>query len=168
MQPIVFAFVPGIGQPLIDRMSLMTKHVRHIVAGGLSLILVAVASIAGSQAQGASIKDQLVGQWQLVSVGINGTAPYGANPQGSMLLDSNGHYALIVISDGGARNISYYGTYTADDAAKTVTMHITGGTRANAAGRDQTRAVSFNGDQLIESTPAGHRGSITLTWKRVN
>ena len=124
--------------------------------------------VATALAQGSSLKDQLVGQWQLVSIGINDAAPYGANPTGSMLLDAAGHYSIIVVSNGGARNISYYGTYTVDESNKSVTMHIAGGTRANAEGRDQTRQVTVDGDQLIEQTLPGRKGSIKTTWKRTN
>jgi hypothetical protein len=126
------------------------------------------AALAQASAQGSSLKDQLVGQWQLVSIGINNTAPYGDSPTGSMLLDAAGHYSIIVISNGGSRNISYYGSYTVDETNKSVTMHIVGSTRSTAAGRDQTRQVSIDGDQLVEQTPPGRRGSITMTWKRAN
>jgi hypothetical protein len=134
----------------------------------VALALVAASPVAVALAQGSPLKDQLVGQWQLVSIGINNAAPYGDSPTGSMLLDAAGHYSIIVVSNGGARNISYYGTYTVDEANKSMTMHITGGTRANAAGRDQTRQVTVDGDQLIEQTPAGRKSSIKMTWKRAN
>jgi hypothetical protein len=142
----------------------MSRRLRAIIVSAF----IAAIPVAAALAQGSSLKDQLVGQWQLVSVGINNTAPYGDNPTGSMLLDAAGHYSIIVVSNGGARNISYYGTYTVDEANKSMTMHITGGTRANAAGRDQTRQVTVDGDQLIEQTPAGRKSSIKMTWKRAN
>jgi hypothetical protein len=132
------------------------------------LAFIVAGSVATALAQSSSLKDQVVGQWQLVSIGINDAAPYGANPTGSMLLDAAGHYSIIVVSNGGARNISYYGTYTVDETNKSVTMHIAGGTRANADGRDQTRQVTVDGDQLIEQTLPGRKGSIKMTWKRAN
>jgi hypothetical protein len=134
----------------------------------VALALVVAGPVAAALAQGSSLKDQLVGQWQLVSIGINNAAPYGDSPTGSMLLDAAGHYSIIVISNGGARNISYYGTYTVDESSKSVTMHVAGGTRANADGQDQTRQVTVDGDQLVEQTPPGRKGSIKMTWKRAN
>jgi hypothetical protein len=134
----------------------------------VALALVAASPVAVALAQGSPLKDQLVGQWQLVSIGINNAAPYGDSPTGSMLLDAAGHYSIIVISNGGARNISYYGTYTVDESSKSVTMHVAGGTRANADGKDQTRQVTIDGDQLVEQTPPGRKGSIKMTWKRAN
>jgi hypothetical protein len=141
----------------------MHRRLLAIAAG-----LFVLAPLAMALAQGTSLKDQLVGQWQLVSISINGNAAYGDSPTGGMLLDANGHYAIIVVSNGGARNISYYGTYTVDETAKSVTMHIVGGTRPKADGRDQKRLVTLNGDQLIEQTPLGPKGAIILTWKRAN
>ncbi len=132
------------------------------------LAFIVAGSVATALAQSTSLKDQLVGQWQLVSIGINDAAPYGANPTGSMLLDAAGHYSIIVVSNGGAKNISYYGTYNVDEPNKSVTMHISGSTRSNADGRDQTRQVTVDGDQLVEQTMPGRRGSIKMTWKRAN
>jgi hypothetical protein len=142
----------------------MKMPMRALVA----LAFVAAGSVAAALAQSTSLKDQLVGQWQLVSIGINESAPYGDNPTGSMLLDAAGHYSIIVVSNGGAKNISYYGTYTVDELNKSVTMHISGSTRSNANGRDQTRQVTVDGDQLVEQTMPGRRGSIKMTWKRAN
>src|SRR5579863_3922870 len=102
-----------------------TKAVRFAI--GLTLVLVATATWA----QTKSIKDQLVGHWQLVSVSVSGSAPYGANPKGALFLDADGHYSIIVISDGGARSIAYFGTYMVDEAAKTVTFHVEAGTKAD-------------------------------------
>jgi hypothetical protein len=132
-----------------------------------ALAVVAAGTVVAS-AQGSSLKDQLVGQWQLVSIAINNAAPYGDNPTGSMLLDAGGHYSVIVISAGDARNVAYFGTYTVDEAGKTVSMHIDGSTRANADGRDQKHSMTVNGDQLVDDRPIGRKGSIKMTWKRVS
>jgi hypothetical protein len=144
----------------------------RVAAAGVALLVgfALAATAAFAQTQSQSIKDRLAGHWQLVSIAINDTAPYGANPKGSMFLDAGGHYAIIVLSGGGARNISYFGTFTVDDADSSITMHIDGSSRANADGRDQKRLVAFNGDQLTVSTPAstGRKASIKLTWQRAN
>jgi hypothetical protein len=144
---------------------------RSIVACVSSLIiLAAIAATSFAQTPGKSLKDQLVGHWQLVSIIINGNAPYGATPQGSMFLDAGGHYSVIVISGGNARNISYFGTYTVNDDDSSMTMHIDTSTLANATGRDERRLVTFSGDELIvqNQKSAGPMGTIKLTWKRLN
>ncbi len=134
------------------------------------MILLLSAAIAPLSAQtpAKSIKDQLVGHWQLVSVTVNGNMPYGANPQGSMFLDADGHYAIIVVSDGKARNISYFGTYTVNDADSSMTLHVDASSRARGDGHDQKRMVTFSGDELIQQTPPSSSpvGSIKLIWKR--
>jgi hypothetical protein len=146
---------------------------RRIVAVLASLAMVALASVATTslaQTASKSLKDRLVGHWQLVSVAINTTQPYGAHPQGSMFLDAGGHYAIIVISGGNARNVSYFGTYTVDEAASAMTMHVDASSFPNAAGRDQKRYVTFSGDELIVTNQksAGPVGPLKLTWKPAN
>jgi hypothetical protein len=149
---------------------------RGVVAGVSSLMILTLASIATptlAQSPTKSLNDQLLGHWQLDSVTINDSAPYGANPQGSMFLDAGGHFSVIVISAGQARNISYFGTYTVNDADKSMTMHIdasSGGGDVNAAGRDEKRLVTFSGDELTvaNQTASGAAGAVKLTWKQAN
>lgn len=132
----------------------------------------ALVSPASAQSAAKSLKDQIVGHWQLVSVTVNGGTPYGAAPQGSMFLDAGGHLSVIVISDGAARNIAYFGTYTVDDADKTVSVHIDGssGGSGNAGGRTLKRSVQVQGNQLVvaNQTPNGAPGAVKLTWKQAN
>jgi hypothetical protein len=133
----------------------------------------ALALAAGALAQtaGKSLKDQLVGHWRLVSVSVNGASPYGDNPEGTMFIDAAGHFAVIVVTAGRARNIAYFGDYTVDDAESSVTMHIeAGGSRATQH-PDEKRFVSFaNGDLVLQtqkdaSTPPG---GVKLTWQAAN
>jgi hypothetical protein len=146
---------------------------RGIVTCLASLMILAPASIATmsvAQTPSKSLKDQLVGHWQLVSVDVNDTKPYGGNPRGSMFLDAGGHYSVVVISAGSVRDISYFGTYTVNDADNSMTMHIDAGSLANAAGRDEKRFVTFSGDELTVANQksAGPLGSLKLTWKQAN
>lgn len=136
--------------------------------GVLALALTTAPSLA--QTPGKSIKEQLVGHWELVSISINGTMPYGDNPQGSMFIDAAGDYSVIVVTDGKARSIAYFGTYSVNDADSSMTMHIQGNTRRNTDGRDQKRIVSFSGDELIQTNPAaaGPRPAVQVTWKRAS
>ena len=146
-------------------MASMRTRIRTILAG---LLFVVALPTTVLQAQGSSLKDQLVGQWQLVSISINDAAPYGDKPTGSMLLDAGGHYSIIVLTDGGARNIAYYGTYTVDEAGKTTTMHVAGSTRTKADGRDQKHTMTVNGNQLVDERTLGRNGSVKMTWQRTS
>lgn len=138
------------------------------------LLLLGLALIVPGSAQSAakSLKQQMVGHWQLVSVTVGERTPYGAAPQGSMFLDANGHLSVIVISDGDARNISYFGTYTVDNAAKTMTIHVEGssGGTGNASGRSFKRLVQLQGNKLVlaNDAPSSAPGVIKQTWKQAD
>ena len=130
----------------------MNIKVRGVVACVSSLIILALVSFAmtaGAQTPGKSLKDQVVGHWQLVSVSIGGNDPYGDKPQVSMFLDAVGHYSVIVLGGGEANTIAYFGTYTINDADSAMTLHIDGSSRPNADGRDLKRIVTFSGGALI-------------------
>lgn len=149
---------------------------RGVTACLSSLMILTLASIATpsfAQTPAKSLKDQLVGHWQLVSVTINDRTPYGANPQGSMFLDAGGHYSVIVISTGNARSISYFGTYTVNNADNSMTIYVDasgGGGGMSTAGRDLKRLLTISGDQLTvtNETPSGAPGAVKLTWKQAN
>lgn len=139
------------------------------MAAGVSSFIILLALMTTSFAQNSL----LAGHWQLVSVSINGTLPYGASPQGSMFLDAAGHFSVIVITNGSARNIAYFGTYKLDDGDKSLTMRIeasSGGSGANNAGREEKRLITLEGDELIvqSQTPSGAPGPVKITWKRAN
>ena len=136
---------------------------RMCVSSVIAIMLASMTMASFAQTPAKSLKDELVGHWQLVSVSINNTQPYGGNPQGAMFLDADGHYSVIVLTAGNARNISFFGTYTVDNADNSMTMHVVGSSLANASGRDEKRLVSFSGDELIQTAP---KGAIKLTWKR--
>jgi hypothetical protein len=136
------------------------------------LLGLALMSPASAQSAAKPLKQQIVGHWQLVSVTVGERTPYGAAPQGSMFLDPGGHLSVIVISDGGAQSISYFGTYTVDDAAKSMTIHVDGssGGNGNATGRSFKRLVQLQGNELVmaNETPSNEPGVIKQTWKQAN
>jgi hypothetical protein len=150
----------------------MIDRIRGLGVGAALPVLLAWTLLgAASPARAQSLKDQLVGHWQLVSINIADTAPYGSAPQGSMFLDAAGHYSVIIVTGGDARSVGYFGTYTLDEAGKTITLHVVAGTRPNAAGRDETRQVTLSGNQLVlqrlpSTGPAAALGTVKLTWQR--
>jgi hypothetical protein len=151
----------------------------RIAARGVTLslclfVILAMTFLATpSSARKKSLKDALVGHWQLVSVSVNGRTPYGANPHGSLFLDDAGHFSVIVVSDGNARSLAYFGTYTINSAAKSIEIHIedsAGGGTPNAAGRELKRLFKLSGDELSvqNELATGDAGDVTVTWKRAN
>jgi hypothetical protein len=139
----------------------------------VALTMAVFTTTSHAQAPAKSLKDALVGHWQLVSVTANERTPYGSDPHGSMFLDASGHFSIIVVSGGDARSVAYFGTYTVSEADKLMTVHIeesVGGGTPNVAGRDLKRLVTLNGDDLTiqNQTPAGTPGNFKLAWKRAN
>ena len=113
----------------------------------------------------------MVGDWKLVSVEVDTQTPYGTDPKGSMFLDAAGHFSVIVVSDGKARSLAYFGTYSVDDTDKSMTMHVeagSGGGGMDFAGRDVKRLIGLNGDELIvqSENASGAAGGVKLTWKK--
>ena len=62
------------------------------------------------------------------------------------------------------RHFSYYGRYTLDRSAKTVTHHVEGSSSVPFVGSDQVRAFVFEGPDRIVLSPAG--SSQRLVWLR--
>jgi hypothetical protein len=159
-------------QPQVKRMRIMNIKTQGVAACAAALIILALSSTGApsfAQTPTKSLKDRLVGHWQLVSVSINNSTPYGADPKGSMFFDAGGHYSVIVVTAGRARSVAYFGTYTVDDADNSMAMHIDASSIANAIGRDEKRLVTFSGNQLtVASQKSGPLGGVKLTWQQAN
>ena len=60
-----------------------------------------------------------------------------------------------------------FGTWTVDEASKTVNVRYVGGMFPNQAGTESKRTVSLNGDELKVSNPATASGTKSdNVWKR--
>jgi Lipocalin-like domain len=134
--------------------------------------------------QQKSLKDQLVGTWTAVSwdqTSKDGSKfqRFGANPKGVNVFDANGRFVVMfaradlpkIASNnpsnptpeeakaiaGGA--ISYFGTYSVDEANKTITLRIEASSYPNLIGADQKRLItSLTSDELKYSNPAPTTG----------
>jgi hypothetical protein len=66
---------------------------------------------------------------------------------------------------------SYFGTYTIDPSARTVTHHVRGASYPNWIGHDQIRYYRIDGSHLVlSSSPILYRGEsleYILTWERI-
>lgn len=161
------------------------------------LIVAAAAAMPGCSRQSAA--DLLVGAWSLVSWEQRSASgdvsyPYGESPQGQIIYTANGEMSaqlmnpvgtLSGVAASGAEEIiarmsenyfAYYGTYTLDESARTVTHHVRGSLAPTWVGSDQVRAFEFLGhdrlqltaiidadDQLGEELPTGPQ---ILVWAR--
>jgi hypothetical protein len=144
-------------------------NIFRILAWVSSLLIASLASTSFAQSPTKSLRDQLIGHWQLVAVTINGQTPYGTNAKGSMFLDAGGHYSVVVVTAGEAKSIAYFGTYAVSDTDNSVTFHVDANSRTTGADRDQTRLASISGDELtLASQKTGPIGGAKLTWKLAN
>ena len=163
----------------------------HIAAAALMLVSAAGAAVAEPAKR---LKDQLVGTWTFVVAEITAadgakSYPFGETPKGILVFTADGHFAQIhVASDVPMiasnnrltgtpeeyaaimrRSLSIFGTYTVDEAKKTVTFHIVSSTFPNWEGESQTRTIdTLTADEFRNTNPnvAGGRGSASNLYKR--
>lgn len=67
---------------------------------------------------------------------------------------------------------SYFGTYTVDASAGTITHHVVGASVPNWPGHDQFRYFELSGDKMVLKTPPmrdndGEKAVHTLVWHKV-
>jgi lipocalin-like protein len=143
-------------------------------------------------AQQKPLKDQLAGTWTIVSndnVAPDGTKRqlFGPNPKGVLILAANGQFAQIMVRadrpnfkannrlEGTAEEnkaavqgtTATFGTWSADEASKTLVVRIEGSMFPNPVGTESKRSFTVTGDQLRISNPAPGSGGISETvWKR--
>lgn len=148
--------------------------------------------VSGAVAQ--SLKEQIVGAWTLVSadsVRPDGSRVemFGSNPKGTMIFSRDGHFALVQMRaelpriaansrDQGTPeenkgivqgSIAYFGTYSVNEAEKTMTVKLEGSTYANVLGAlEQKRIItSLTPDELKFTNPRTPSGAtLEVCWKR--
>jgi hypothetical protein len=143
-------------------------------------------------AQQKSLQQQLVGTWNLVSVEQTDSQGkkhqlFGPAPKGRQVLDASGQHVQIIwrsdvpkfkansrmkgtaeenaaIVQGTTAN---FGTWTVDEASKTLTVRYEGSLFPNQAGSESKRTVAVTGDELRVTNPATGSGMRSDTvWRR--
>ena len=139
-----------------------------------------------------SVAAQLVGSWRLVSYETRTrsgevSAIYGPSPVGRLIYDQDGRMSVHVMDSRRRRFASndrlihtpeelkeafdgyfgYFGMYTVDEAANTVTHHITGASFPNFVGTEQKRFFVLSGHRLELKTPPMLRGGTEVTFHLV-
>jgi hypothetical protein len=159
----------------------------------MTLILTALGIAAQSCSAGAqekTIKQQLVGAWTLAAVydqRADGTKndAWGPGVQGSLMLSPTGRFSYFVVganrekAGNDPRNnpagpvLGYYGSYAADESAKTLTFHIEHATFPQWDGINRTATIELlTGDKLRIANSVVHDpklGDIVphLDWQRI-
>ncbi len=159
----------------------------------LTKILAAAAVAASlSAAAWAQTADDLRGTWTLVSSVTDKdgtkTEQFGHGAIGMLSLDAGGHFMLTIIGPGlpkfaansraagtaeenkavMSKSIGMIGTYSVNQAGKTLTFKVESATFPNWNGTEQRRLiVTASKDELKYITPTASSGGIgTVTWKR--
>jgi hypothetical protein len=129
------------------------------------------------------LKDQLLGTWTLVS--HEAVSMYGTNPQGVAFFDAGGRFIITVMRTDRAKygtghpakgtdeenkataqgTMTYFGTYTVNEADRTIAIHIDASCFPNWSGADQQRTFSIVGDRLT-LTARALGGSADVVWQR--
>ncbi len=162
---------------------------RKIAAVGVVLAIVGLGgywqAAAGQGKSQAELRKPFVGSWRLVSIeGGNNTTTRGSKPTGLIVYDAHGNMAAQIQPDRPRPTYTgtptaeqmaermrgytaYFGTYTIDEQASTVTHHRQGMLDAGAV--DFVRKFELApGGNRITLTPVGGTGTPThLTWERV-
>jgi hypothetical protein len=152
-----------------------------------------IAITSGAMAQQKSLKEQLIGSWIFVSsVDTNKDGKkserFGPNAKGLLMFDASGHYSLLEsradlprfsannVTQGTAEEnkavlqgmIAHVGTWTVDEATKTLNTNIEAGVFPNLNGGTQKRTITLlTADELKYANPATTAGtSSEVVWRR--
>jgi len=160
-----------------------------------ALALLGLALLPGSAtSQQKSLKEQLIGTWALVSAtqmtkeGVK-TDRWGPNPRGRATFDADGTYSFMIfrsdIPKFASNNMNdvtaeeskaavqgmtaNYGTWSIDEATKTLTTNIEGASNPNLTGGTQKRIISsITTDELKYTNPASQIGTVDdVVWRRM-
>src|SRR5882757_7398308 len=160
------------------------------IAAPLALGLHASAAVAQN-----SLQEKLIGTWEFVVAEVTApdgkkSFPFGETPKGILIFTADGRFAQIHVAGDAPkiasnnrltgtseeyaaimrRSLSVFGTYTVDEANKTVTYNIVSATFPHWEGEAQTRTIDkLTADEFVNTNPgvAGGRGSASNFYRRV-
>ena len=157
--------------------------------GSILLVVMSITRLGCDSASGQTADDaakRFVGMWRLVSITTSGQVnpDRGRHPTGFIVYDRSGNMAVQIMPDrnrpkyAGAQPTpeeakaaltgytAYFGTYTVDVQAGTVTHYRKGNINPGAI-TDVVRRYEFVGDNRVILNPVENPAN-KLTWERVN
>jgi hypothetical protein len=160
-----------------------------------ALLALALAAGAGAAQPAKSLKDEIVGSWNFVVAEVTASDgkksfPFGETPKGILIFTADGRFAQIHVAGDVPkiasnnrltgtpeeyaeimrRSLSVFGTYTVDEANRTVTYNIVSASFPNWEGTAQTRTIDkLTSDEFVNTnrSVAGGRGSASNFYRRV-
>jgi hypothetical protein len=170
----------------MNRLATLALGTVALVSSGL------VLPGSGVLAEQKTLKEQVVGTWAFSAdenVAPDGTKRqlFGRNGKGLLVLAANGQYSQIIVradvpkfkSDNRMEGTAdenkaavqgttaAFGTWSVDEANKTLIVHVEGGLFPNQSGTDSIRTLNVAGDELKYVAKAGGGGTSTTSFKRV-
>lgn len=161
------------------------------------IVIFALGTVCFSYAQKSkkSLQEQLIGTWTLVSVDniypdSSRVHPYGDNPQGMLIFDADGNYAIQILKAirpkiiSGDKNKctpeenammvqgsnSHFGKYIVDEINKIIAFNITHASFPNWEGTVQKRSYIYTGNEIkyvvTHTTQGGQAVVAEVAWKR--
>jgi hypothetical protein len=155
--------------------------------------LAALSLALTTSAAAQTLRSQLVGTWDFIVAEVKApdgriSYPFGKSPKGILIFTPDGRFAQVHVGDVpkiASNNrlkgtpeeyaaimhgsLSVFGTYTVDEAKKTVTYRILSSTFPNWEGEAQTRTIDrLTADEFVNTNPnvAGGRGSASNLYRR--
>jgi len=159
----------------------------------LVLVIAGAFHTCNAFAQQQSLKEQLLGTWTLVSIDYvrqdgGRFQTFGPEPKGIAIFDRSDHYIIAVMRSDRPKfaindrlkgtaeenrattqgTITYFGTYSVDEATQAIAIHIVGSSFPNWNGTDQKRIVTIAGEELKLTNPTASTGGGTteVVFKR--
>jgi hypothetical protein len=165
---------------------------RVLLTSKMALLSIALLA-GGADAQQKTLKEQLIGTWLAVSVVTShpdGTKAnsFGSDVKGMQVFDSNGRVVIVLMRSNlpkfasnsrdtgtGEENkavvqgsSAVFGTYSVDEAAKSVTIEIEASTFPNWTRTTQKRSIAISADDLTVTGFTGTLGGAPESkWRRV-
>ena len=151
-----------------------------------------VFNASQAPAQHATLKQQLPGAWLIASIDQTDQEGkkvqlFGANPKGTQVFDASGQWIQVIWNPDVPKfkvnsrikgtpeensaavlaTAASFGTWTVDEATRTLTIRFTGSMFPNQAGTESKRTISVTGDELRVSNPTTGSGMKSDTvWRR--
>jgi hypothetical protein len=160
-----------------------------------AMLALALSAGAAAAQPATSLKDQIVGSWNFVVAEVTApdgkkSHPFGETPKGILIFTADGSFAQIHVAGDVPkiasnnrltgtpeeyaeimrRSLSVFGTWTVDEANKTVTYHIASSSFPNWEGEAQTRVIDkLTAEEFVNTNPnvGGGRGSASNLYRRV-
>jgi hypothetical protein len=151
----------NVKEPGSERRNIMYQNNVVRVVGAAAAAIVMLTSSVASQPQQRPAKELIQGKWTLMiadNVRREGSnvPGFGPLPKGDATFGADGRYSFDVTPTvGGQQGINASGTYTLDEAGKTLTLKVEESSIPNWKGTTQNATVKFvSSDHLGWTTSA--------------